>query len=44
MISLVGANMFKPAPTIAEQMVLDVDLIFHTITFALYDNGFCMVQ
>lgn len=44
MILLVGAGMFKPAPTVAEQMVLDVDLVFHTIAFALYDNGFCMMQ
>jgi hypothetical protein len=44
MIPLVGAGMFKPAPTIAEQMVLDVYLVFHTIAFALYDHGFSMMQ
>ena len=44
MIPLVGAGMFKPAPMIAGQMVLGVDLVFHTIAFALYDNGFCMMQ
>ncbi len=44
MIPLVGTGMFMPAPTIAEQMVLDVDLVFHTIAFSLYDNGFCMMQ
>ena len=44
MIPLVGAGMFKPAPTIAKQMVLGVDLVFHAITFALYDHGFGMMQ
>ena len=44
MIKLVGAGISKPAPTVAKQMVLDVDLVFHTIAFTFYDNGFCMMQ
>jgi hypothetical protein len=44
MIPLAGAGMFKPTPTIVEQIVLDVDLVFHTIAFALDDHGFSMMQ
>ncbi len=44
MIIVVGAGMFEPAPTIVDQIVLDVDLVFHPIAFALYDHGFGMMQ
>jgi len=44
MIQLVGAGITKPAPTVAKKMVLDVDLVFHTVAFALYDHGFGVMQ
>lgn len=44
MIPLVGTGISKPVPTVAKKMLLDVDLVFHTVAFALYDHGFGMMQ